>query len=436
MKEFFHRLEITYKNLGEFKANPKNARTHSKEQVQEIAKSIATLGFNNPILIDENDMVIAGHGRLEAAKELGMKTIPTICLSHMSTEQVRAYIIADNKLAEKAGWDEEILKIELDFLMNLESDCGFDATITGFDIPEIDLIINSESIEVTKSDSNKEDDFFDSAIIVPKRVQKGDLWKMGEHFAFCGDALEEISYQKLLGNDKAQMIFCDMPYNVKVQGNVTKQKHHTEFAQASGEMNKSEFTNFLLKAMTLQARYSIEGSIHFQCMDWRHMSEMLEAGEGVYSELKNLCVWDKGTGGMGSLYRSQHELVFVFKNGIFPHINNVELGVHGRYRTNVWKYRGMHASNPEAKVLAKLHPTVKPVAMIMDTLFDCSSPGGIVLDSFGGSGSTLIAAERTKRRARIIEIEPKFCDVILWRWEKLSGQKAELVGNTGDTNHG
>ena len=179
--------------------------------------------------------------------------------------------------------------------------------------------------------------------------------------------------------------------------------------------------------MMLQAKYSIGGSIHYQCMDWRHVEEMMNAGNQIYSSLKNICVWDKATAGMGSLCRSQHEFIFVFKNGIEPHINNVELGVHGRYRANVWKYKGMHASNPQAKTLVKLHPTVKPVAMIMDALFDCSSAGSIVLDSFGGSGSTLIAAERTKRKARLIELEPKYCDVILYRWENLTGKKAELA---------
>ena len=263
-------------------------------------------------------------------------------------------------------------------------------------------------------------------------MQKGDLWKLGEHLLYCGNSLEEVSYKKLLKNEQAQVIFTDPPYNVKIKGNVTKQKQHEEFELASGEMKKDEFTDFLKTAMSLQVRYSIDGSIHYQCMDWRHVEEMLVAGRDIYSSLKNICVWDKSTGGMGSLYRSQHEFIFVFKNGTKPHINNVELGVHGRYRTNVWKYKGMHASNPQAKTLVKLHPTVKPVPMIMDALLDCSSPNGIVLDSFGGSGSTLIAAERTKRKARIIELEPKYCDVILYRWEHLTGKMAKLVESKED----
>lgn len=434
MKEFFQRLEITYKNLGELKANPKNAKTHSKKQVHQIAQSIKVLGFNNPVLIEADGTIIAGHGRVEAAKELGFESVPTICLAHMTPEQVRAYIIADNRLAEKSGWDNEILKIELDFLMNLDSELGFDATITGFEIPDIDLIVNPEAIEEAKAAKDLEEDFFNSVVDIPQQVKKGELWKLGEHLVYCGDALHEKSYKYLMENAVAEVAFVDYPYNVAVDGHICgkgKTKHE-EFAMASGEMSKLEFTNFLKEAMDLQIKYSKNGSIHFGCMDWRHITEIMNAANASGFELKNLCIWDKGTGGMGSLYRSQHELIFVLKNGTAPHVNNVELGVHGRYRTNIWKYRGMHASNPESKILAKLHPTVKPVAMIMDALLDCSSPGGIVLDSFGGSGSTLIAAERTKRKARIIEIEPKYCDVILYRWEKFTGKKAELIENKGD----
>ena len=420
-------LKVLYKNLNELQENPKNSRVHSEKQVAQIAKSIDSFGFNNPVLIDQNGVIIAGHGRYLAAKELELEEIPTVCLSHMTPDQIRAYIIADNKLAENAGWDKDILKIELEYLMNLDLD--FDATITGFELPEIDLIINNEGIEEAKSKKEPNEDFFETTVDIPERVKKGDLWKLGEHLLLCGDALNEHSYQVLMGSEKAQMIFSDPPYNVKIKGNVTKQKHHEEFAQASGEMTKAQFTEFLKTAFSMQAKYSVDGSIHFQCMDFRHMTEILNARESVYADLINLCVWDKRTGGMGSLYRSQHELIFVFKNGTAPHINNVELGVHGRYRTNVWKYPGMHASNPQAKILAKLHPTVKPVPMIMDALLDCSAAGDIVLDSFGGSGSTLIAAERTKRKARLIELDPHYCDVILYRWEKLTGKSAELCTN-------
>lgn len=430
MTELLKRLEITYKNPSELKSNPSNAKTHSEKQVHQIAKSINVLGFNNPILVDENEMVIAGHGRLEAAKKLGLESVPTICLSHMTPEQVRAYIIADNKLAEQAGWDKEILKIELDFLMNLDVEFGFDATITGFDIPEIDLIINSEAIEDAKNEKDDPADELPEESEVKKRVSLGDLWQLGEHKLFCGDALKKESFEILMGQELARMALVDMPYNVKIQGNVTTQKHHREFAYASGEMNKTQFTNFIKTAMTLLADYSIDGSIHFHFMDWKHLQEILEAGNSVYSEFKNLCVWLKNAG-LGSFYRNSHELCLVFKKGNAPHINNFGLGAQ-RYRTNAWHYKGMHISNPEAATLLKWHPTPKPVCMLMDAILDVSKPGDIVLDSFSGIGSVLLAAERTKRRARVIELEPGYCNVMLHRFETLTGKKAKLVRNIGD----
>ena len=365
MSYFKNKLEIIYKNLSTLKENPKNSRVHCQKQVIQIAESISVLGFNNPIIIDNKDVIIAGHGRYLAAKKLGLEEVPTVCLSHMTPEQIRAYIIADNKLAENAGWDKDLLKIELEYLMNLDLD--FDATITGFELPEIDLIINPEVIEETKKMTEKDEDckFLEEFINIPERVKQEELWELDKHLLYCGNALNEQSYKILMKKEKAQMIFCDSPYNLKIQGNVTKQKHHKEFAQASGEMTKDEFTEFLKTAFSLQTKYSIDGSIHFQCMDYKHILEILNASQSIYSFI-NLCVWDKGTGGMGSFYRSQHELIFVFKNGTKPHINNVELGKHGRYRTNIWKYPGMHVNNnPQAKILTKLHPTIKPVANLI-----------------------------------------------------------------------
>jgi len=315
MTDLKSKLEVLYKNPNVLKPNSRNSRTHSKKQLHQIIQSISKLGFNNPILLDSEDVIIAGHGSALAAIELGMESIPTICLSHMSPEQIRAYIIADNKLAELAGWDEEILKKELEFLISLDEEFGFDATITGFDIPEMDLILNAEAIEEAKTETEKEDDFFDPAINIPQLVKKGDLCKLGGHFVLCEDALDEKNYLRLMGNDLAEVAFVDYPYNVAVNGHIcgNGKTKHEEFAMASGEMDCSEFTNFLKTAMTLQVKYSKNSSIHFGCMDWRHIAEMMDAANSVGFEFKNLCIWDKGTGGMGSLYRSQHELIFVFK---------------------------------------------------------------------------------------------------------------------------
>ncbi len=408
-----NQINVVLKNETELRANPKNARTHSKKQIHKVAQSIEKFGFTTPVLIDKAGMIIAGHCRYLAAKQLGIKEIPTICLDHLSPEEIRAYAIADNKLALDAGWDEEVLKIELKELINLD----FDIELTGFDIPEIDMIVLDSSNENQKK-TDKSDEI-DDIVNVPKVVEPGDIYQLGKHKLICGDSLKSETYERLLQGEKANIVFNDSPFNVKVNGHVCESGKHQEFAMASGEMTNDEFTNFLRTSMQNLVKYSTEGSIHFECMDWRHSKNMLDAAEGVYSELKNICVWDKGSGGMGSLYRSQHELVFVFKNGHSKHQNNVELGKHGRYRTNLWQYPGVRASNPNSLEDLKLHPTVKPVSMIMDAILDCSKPNDIILDNFGGSGSTLLAAERTKRRAYVIELEPHYCDVIIYRYKKL-----------------
>lgn len=415
-------LNIKYEDVGKLKPYANNARVHSKKQVTQIARSIKAFGFNNPVLIDSKKTVIAGHGRVLAAKELSMDKVPTICLDHMSDSEKKAYILADNKLAEKAGWDKEVLKIELQNLINFDTE--FDLTLTGFETPEIDLIIN-ESVNIKKSDPADE---LPEESIIPKRAKFGDLWKLGNHYLYCGDSLKEESFKFLLGDKKADLIFTDPPYNVAIDGHVcgTGKIKHKEFAYASGEMSESEFTEFLKKSFKHLASYSADGSIHFVCMDWRHVGEITAAGNQTYTDLKNICIWNKQLAGMGSLYRSQHEFIFVFKNGKASHVNNIELGKHGRYRSNIWDYPGVHVSNNHRDDL-KLHPTVKPVSMITDAIIDCSKQGDIILDCFGGSGSTLLAAERSKRKAYLIEFEPKYCDVTLYRFEKLTGKKVELI---------
>jgi DNA modification methylase len=420
-----NKLKLEYLDIESINPNPKNAKIHGKEQINEIANSLSKNGFNAPIGV-RNGVVIVGNGRYLAAKKLGLKRVPTVNLDHLTDKQTRLYILADNKLAEKSEWDLDILIPELEDIV-YSSD--FDWNDTGFDSVEIDNLLYKPLIQEEKTE--KEEKF--PEIKVEKRVKSGEIWQLGKHKLFCGDALISESYERLLGSKLADIVVTDPPYNVKISGNVTTQKQHKEFAEASGEMTDEEFTSFLKNAFSNLVKFSKDGSIHYHFMDWRHMQEMLDAGE-VYTEIKNLCVWAKDTAGMGSLYRSQHELVFVFKNGTAPHTNNVELGKHGRYRTNVWKYKGMHASNKQAKDLGKLHPTVKTTSMLMDILLDCSNPQDTVLDCFGGSGSTLIAAERTGRTAALIEISPEYCDVIIARWENETGKKAELQ-QKGENNN-
>jgi DNA modification methylase len=421
-------LEVTTLPLSSLRPYSRNARTHSAKQIAQIAASIRTFGFNNPVLIDKDGVIIAGHGRVAAAKTLGHETVPVIRLDHMSEAQKRAYILADNKLAEKAGWDTEILAIELQNLM--EFDLDFDISITGFDMPEIDVLISGLDAKPSKPDpADAVPEVADRAV-----TRLGDVWQIGPHRLICGDSINPETYERLLDGEKAQMVFTDPPYNVPIEGHVSGlgKVQHREFAMASGEMSVAEFTGFLRIVFQNLAVASSNGSIHFVAMDWRHMAEVLAAGQGTYSELKNLCVWAKTNGGMGSLYRSQHELIFVFKAGTGAHTNNVELGKHGRYRTNVWTYAGANTFSATRDDDLAMHPTVKPVAMVADAILDCSKRKGIVLDAFAGSGTSLVAAHRTGRRGYGIELDPLYCDVILRRLANLTGLEALHV-ETGRT---
>jgi DNA modification methylase len=390
-----------------------NARTHSKKQLRQIACSIELFGFTNPVLIDKENTILAGHGRVEAAKQLQMETVPCLRQDQMSDEQKRAYVLADNKLAQNAGWDEELLAIELGALHELDLDFNLD--ITGFSIAEVDNLIDGTLIEEPGDPAN---DILPDAN-VPARCKPGDLWQLGKHRLICGDSLDPQTISRLMEGEQARMVFTDPPYNVPIDGHVgnSGKIKHREFAMASGEMSQGEFTDFLQKAFTNMADNSLDGSIHYICMDWRHMHEVMDAGNNIYDEFKNLIVWVKDNGGMGTFYRSRHEMIFAFKKGTAPHINTFELGQHGRYRTNVWEYKGVNTMRAGRMEELALHPTVKPVQMIADAIKDVSGRGDIVLDLFGGSGSTLIAAHKTGRRGYLCELDPIYCDRIIARWE-------------------
>lgn len=419
-------LQITYRPIGDLRPRAGNPRTHSQKQIDQIARSIQRFGFASPVLIDKDNGVVAGHGRITAAKQLGLTEVPTVCLADMSEADVRAYVIADNRLAENAGWDRNLLGVEFQYLADLDVD--FDLCLTGFELPEIDAILSDIGTEGAKGFP---DDAAPASAAGPAVTRRGDVWQIGRHRLICGDALQAETYAQLLGEEKAGMVFADPPYNVPIAGHVSGlgRAQHREFAMASGEMASEEFANFLFRVFTQVTKASAEGSIHFHCMDWRHLPEILQAGTAAYSELKNLCVWTKTNGGMGSLYRSAHELVLVFKYGRAPHVNNVELGRHGRYRTNVWAYAGANSFGAGRDEDLADHPTVKPVAMIMDAIRDCSRRGDIVLDPFAGSGSTLLAAHRTGRRGCGVEIDPLYCDVIIRRLSERAKLQATLEGD-------
>ena len=410
-------------DIASLKPYPGNARTHSKKQLRQIADSITRFGFTNPVLISDTGEIIAGHGRVQAAKLLGHATVPSIRLSHLSDAERRAYVLADNKLALNAGWDKEILAIELQALIDLDFDVG----LTGFSLAEVDLVLDEASEASAKGPAQTVEDEV-PAFSGRTVSQRGDLWQLGRHRLICGDARRPEDYAALLGEEKVDLIFTDPPYNVPIDGHVCGlgRVRHREFAMGVGEMSETAFTSFLTETLSAAAATCRAGAIAFVCMDWRHMGELLTAGKAAFSELKNLCVWNKTNGGMGSFYRSKHELVFVFKIGTAPHVNSFGLGDTGRYRTNVWDYAGISSLSSSRAEELEMHPTVKPVAMVADAIRDCSKRGDIVLDAFGGSGTTLIAAEKCGRAARLIEYDPAYCDTIIRRWEKVTGKRAKL----------
>ena len=402
----------------------RNARTHSKKQIRQISESIKTFGFTNPVLIDQFHTILAGHGRVEAAKLLGWTHIPCVRLEHMTKAQKQTYVLADNKLALNAGWDQDLLSEALKEL--LTNDLDFDIGLTGFTIAEIDDIIEGYAPEEA---GDPADDILPEPDHINPLCRPGDIWQLGPHRLICGDARDPATVNALMNGAYAQMVLTDPPYNVKIDGHVggSGKIKHREFAMASGEMSMPEFVDFLRTSFQNLANSSADGSIHFIFMDWRHMTDVLVAGHDVYSELKNLIVWVKDNGGMGTFYRSRHELIFVFKKGNAPHINTFELGQHGRYRTNVWQYKGVNTLKSGRLDELSLHPTVKPVQLLSDAIKDVSGRGDIVLDLFGGSGSTLIAAHKTGRRGYLCEYDPIYCDRIINRYEAFAKDEAELI---------
>jgi DNA modification methylase len=414
--------QIEMRSIASLHPYAGNARQHSKAQIRQIAESIKRFGFTNPVLISEDGQILAGHGRVLAAKELGHREVPTVRLSHLTPEERRAYVLADNKLALNAGWDTEVLAVELQALIDLD----FDVTLTGFSLAEVDQTLDLARQASPTAEIGPEDAIPDP---LPNAVSRsGDLWHLGRHRLLCGDARSAADIERLMAGIRADLVFTDPPYNVPIHGHVggLGAVRHREFAFAAGEMTPAAFTDFLTTTLGNAAAACRDGAIAFVCMDWRHIGELLDAGRTAFSELKNLCVWNKTNGGMGTFYRSKHELIFVFKVGTALHTNTFGLGDTGRYRTNVWDYAGISSLGTNRTDELAMHPTVKPVALVADAIEDCSRRGEIVLDVFGGSGSTLIAAERTGRLARLVEYDPIYSDTIIRRWERYTGKRATL----------
>jgi len=419
------RLQLTYEPIETIKPNPRDPRLYGPAEKRRIAASIRTFG-PMPLIVTSERVVLSGNVWLEASKLAGVTQLPIIVADHLTPAQAEAFMVAQVRLIERGEWDQKMLGgILRDLTLQ---DLDFDLTITGFDVPEIDLCI--ENLDKPEEGLDPADE---PALAGPTVARRGDLWLLGPHRIFCGDALDPESYRVLMAGEAADVVFADAPYNLKIEGNVSGlgAVRHGEFAMASGEMTEAEFTAFLVQALSLAAEHSVDGSLAYWSMDWRHLHELTVAGRHAYASLQNVCVWAKTNAGMGSFYRSQHELIFVFKKGQTPHRNNVMLGKFGRNRSNLWTYPGANSfgrGGEEGDLLA-LHPTVKPVALIADVLLDASARGDLVLDPFLGSGSTVIAAEKAGRRAHGIEIDPAYVDAAVRRWERWTGEAARLEGS-------
>ncbi len=414
--------------LADITANPRNPRRHSSQQIELIAENIIAFGFTQPILIDERSMILAGHARVAAARSLRLDNIPTVRLASLTPSEKQALAIADNKLAELAEWDIEILTEELSIMFDPASSFDFDPRIIGFETVEIDQLIEAKA-------NHKPDPADRYAGPIQNAVScTGDIWICNEHRIVCGDALQTETLAALMGEEQANIVFTDPPYNVPNSGHVTKRAGVRDFMQAHGEMSAEAFTQFLSNACRQIARFSRPGTVVYLCIDWRHLAELQSAADNVFGPPKNFIVWVKKNGGLGTFYRSRHEIILPYVVPGAAPTNNFKLGSEGRYRTNVWEYPGLSSFGRNRDQTLDMHPTVKPVALIADALMDCSHRRDVVLDPFGGSGSTMIAAERTGRRARLAEIDPLYCDVAVRRWQTLTGQRAYLAGRKKSFN--
>ena len=400
------------------RAFERNPRHHSKQQIARIAASMQEFGNVNPVIADEDLELIAGHGRLAAAQSLGLAAVPVIRVSGLTTAQKKALRIADNRIAEKSRWSPELLASELKDLVSLD----YDVELTGFDAIELDTLLADNLGEVEA----------EPTIAPPPETAvtcRGDMWALGEHRIHCGDACVAESYQTLLGDVRADLVITDVPYNVPIAGNVSGlgRHKHAEFAMASGEMSPDQFAAFLRLALGLARDVSRDGSLHYVFIDWRSIADLIFVGRDLFAELKNVIAWVKPNGGMGAFYRSQHELIAIFKHGRGRHVNNVQLGRLGRYRSNVWQYPGASGFSASRAKDLEDHPTVKPVRLVADAIRDATKPGDLVLDPFGGAGTTLLAADQVGRRAALLEIEPRYVDVTLRRYREQTGVEPLLM---------
>jgi DNA modification methylase len=404
--------------IDELHPHSRNPRNHSPAQIKCLSKALKTFRIFSPIVAERDGTILAGHARWEAAKYLGMSHVPVIWIDHLNPEEALAFMVADNRLTDLSSFNEpavtDILKEISEKLPNFEMDA------TGYSFPEIDVRINI----LNQAAMAEPEDEPDVKPLNPV-TRLGDCFDLGNSTVHCADALDEKAYEPLRGGQLATAVFTDPPYNVPIRGHVSGlgATQHREFVQCTGEYSSPDFTHFLASGIKNALLHTALGGVAYICMDWRHLRELDAAAAEAGLIQLNLCAWVKTNAGMGSFYRSQHELVYVGRKGNVPHINNIRLGRFGRNRTNVWQYPGANVPVKGKRALED-HPTPKPIAMVADAILDCTNPGDLVLDPYLGGGTTLLAAEKTGRRAFGTELDPVYVDVVIRRWEKLTGRAA------------
>jgi len=408
---------IVYRAIAGIRDYEGHARKHPEKQIVQLMASMREFGFAMPVLVDPDSELIVGHARIAAARRLGLTEAPVLVADHWSKAQIKAYRLADNQLARHAVWDEQLLRVEIASIIELDE---MPIEILGWETAEIDLLLDAGAVD----DADPDDVVPDEPVQPVART--GDLWLLGGHRLLCGSSLEPENWTRLLAGKQGAMVLTDAPYNVPVNGHVSGSNRHEEFAMASGEMSEAEFIAFNERYLRNMTAHLKDGAIVMAFMDHRHLYELMTAARAAELRHINLCVWNKTNAGMGNPWRSQHELVLVLKHGTAPHTNMVQLGKHGRYRTNVWQHAGANSFGATRDADLADHPTVKPVALLAEAIRDVTRHGEIVLDAFSGSGSTILACERTKRIGYAIEIEPRYIDVAVKRWEKKTGCHAVL----------
>jgi DNA modification methylase len=419
---------LEHRKISALKPHPRNVRTHPGKQIEALARSIEQFGFTAPALIDEFDTTLAGAARVIAAKKAGLDEVPVVVLRGLSEAKKRAYVLADNKISQLAGYDRPGLANELQDLASLLAAEGLDLELTGFEPAEIDALF-ADLVDPAG-------EFEETLSPLPEEAvtRRGDLWVFkGQHRLLCDDA-RHADYRRLMQGEQAQMIFADAPYNVDIRKVVGRGRtKHRNFAMARGELTRAQYTEFLTETFGPAVENSADGALSYLCVDWRHQREMLDAGDAVFGDdPKTLIVWAKSTPAQGSPYRSAHELIYLYKHGKGPHLDNVELGKHGRNRSNVWTYAGVNTFRAGRMDELSAHPTVKPIPLVADAIRDCTRRGGIVLDPFLGSGTTILAAEKVGRRGYGIEIDPAYVDVAIRRWMKATRSDV-ILESTGKT---